>query len=252
MKFGCHAVLFADRIRTEPLSLLQELKETGFSGVEFGARFVPLEDRTAVMEAFQKTGLEIAAIHYMSLDWLSDPEKAIAGAVEEAKFLSAAGGKNLTMSFMAKPEDDLTVMAKNINQAAKAVKEYGVFLNYHNHNWEFQQNGACYRALCQYAPDLYFGFDLGWVRKGGFDPVAVLRENAGRVRYVHLRDPGDDLESRTFPDLGEGKTDLKGQLAVLKEILPEDGWVVVEYETGEPDAKRYQKAKRYLDTLLTK
>ena len=94
MKFGCHAVLFADRIRTEPLSLLQELKETGFSGVEFGARFVPLEDRTAVMEAFQKTGLEIAAIHYMSLDWLSDPEKAIAGAVEEAKFLSAAGGKN--------------------------------------------------------------------------------------------------------------------------------------------------------------
>lgn len=257
MKIGCHAVMFAAKLATDTAEVVRSIGKTGFQGIEAGARFISLENREPLMQALTENGLELAAIHAAVGDWRTDPDRAIRQIVEEAKFMSRTPNHNVNFSFHAEEDEDFRALCKTFNDAAIECKKHGISLNYHNHNWEFLNGGKFYHALVEYAPDLNFCFDLGWIYRGGFDPMQVLKENVGRVRYVHLRDPDDgpeqDFNGRKFylfPELGQGKANLKGQLDFLKGYLPEDGWVVVEYEGGEPDVQRYVRAKQTIDSLL--
>ena len=258
MKIGCHAVMFAAKLATDTEEVIRQIGTTGFQGIEAGSRFIAIDNRQTLMTALQENHLELAAIHYGTMEWRANPEAAIKGAVEEAAFMSKNSSRNINMSFMPQEGDDFKALAKIFNEAALACKEQGVSFNYHNHAGEFANDGAFYYTLLEYAPDLNFAFDLGWVYRGGFDPLKVLREAEGRCHYVHLRDPDDgpnsiEFDGRSFyqfPELGYGKTDLKGQLAFLKEYLPDDGWCVVEYEMGEPDVQRYVRAKQVIDSLM--
>jgi sugar phosphate isomerase/epimerase len=258
MKIGCHAVMFAAKLATDTVEVVNEIATTGFQGIEAGNRFVAIDKREVLMNSLKENGLELAAIHYNIQNWITDPNAAIAGAVEEAKFMAETPNKNVNFSFMPTEDMDFDSVVNTFNEAAKACSQYGVSLNYHNHWAEFANGGKFYHTLIEKAPDLHFAFDLGWVYRGGFDPIAVLKEAQGRCTYVHLRDPDDGPENAVvngrkfylFPELGNGKTDLKAQLSFLKDYMPEDGWVVVEYEGGEPDVNRYIRAKKVIDSLL--
>lgn len=268
MKLGCHCVLFRERIATETRDVLSGMASTGFSGVEMGARFFGTERKDFLKEALKAAGIELAALHVgVPVEmWMEEPDKAVAAVLGAARFICDFPNKNLTMSgsACARPAD----AARAMNRAALACRELGVTLGYHNHASEFLvDDAAMYKALRDEAPDMNFAFDLGWVQKGGYDPYAVLEENRGRVAYVHLRDfagqkylpEGETLSddysrhlggdiTPFFPDLGGGQTDFKKLLAYLTDYLPEDGWAVVEYETGEQDFGRYKKAKAFLDS----
>ena len=259
MKIGCHAVMFGPKIATDTTEVIREIATTGFQGIEAGNRFIALDKRDTFMKELAANNLELAAIHYNTPAWREDPKAAIAGAVAEAKFMAETANKNINFSFMPAPDDDAAALAKIFNEAALACAEYGVSLNYHNHWAEFANGGSFYHALVEEAPALHFAFDLGWIYRGGFDPIAVLKETEGRCNYVHLRDPDDGPENvelpdgrkfYLFPELGEGTQDLAKEVAFLKTYLPADGWCVVEYEGGEPDVNRYIRAKKYLDSIL--
>ena len=250
--------MFAAKLATDTKEVIGEIATTGFRGIEAGARFVALENRAPLMQALAENGLELAAIHYNYPDWRTDPETGIKGAVEEARFMAGTANRNINMSFMPAPDEDLDAICDTFNRAARACAEYGVSLNYHNHRAEFDNDGRFYHALLEKAPDLHFCFDLGWVWKAGFDPLKVLEEARGRCSYVHLRDPDSGPDNAQinghsfylFPELGKGEVDLKSELDFLKGYLPEDGWVVVEYEGGEPDVQRYIRAKQYIDSIM--
>ena len=55
--------------------------------------------------------------------------------------------------------------------------------------------------------------------------------------------------SKECVDLGNGVTDLPGIIALAKEVIGPDGWIVVEYESGEKDYNRYIKAREYLKKI---
>lgn len=262
MKLGCHCVLFRERIATETEVVLNELAKTGFQGVELGARFFGTERKSYLQKALHDAGIELAAIHVGVPPevWQNAPEKAIDTVLEAARFMQDMPNQNITMS--CSPGEDLIAIAKNMNRAALECKKLGVTLHYHNHAAEFLNGGAMYLALKQHAPDLYFGFDLGWVQKGGWDIYEVLESNRGRCSYVHLRDfteagtlsEGKAEEysaytggvSHEFPDIGEGTVDFHKLLTYLENYFPQNGWAVVEYETGDQDFGRYAKARAYL------
>jgi sugar phosphate isomerase/epimerase len=279
MKLGCHAAVFGrERMAAEPEVLFREIASTGFDGFECNFRFVIGEPQERFVALLKKYGLELSALHYMA-DWAGDPEGAISGAVKVAEFLATQPSKNIEMSgsWSDMTEEDMIRAAKNMNKAAVETAKLGVTLNYHNHNGEFINGALPYKVMREHAPDMFFGFDIGWIYKGGFNPISLLKENRGRVKYVHLRDPQkltvdpntmgnlmhrpkpgekpqppdpEMMKFFTFPDLGDGTADLKAQINFLNGYLPDDGWMVVEYETGEPDVNRYIKAKKLIDELL--
>lgn len=249
MKLGCHCVLFKERIATETKSLLAEIAKTGFQGVELGIRFFGTERKDDLNAALSEAGLSLAGLHAgapMEM-WADAPGQACEIMKKAAMFLRGLPGKNLIMS--GQPVQDPVRVAEGIDAAARACAELGVTLHYHNHAGEFLDGAAMYNALRDRAPNVKFGFDLGWVQKGGFDPYRVLEDNRGRVSYVHLRDY-DKPEGREFPDLGGGGTDFSRLMPYLRDYLPEDGWAVVEYETGEEDLGRYARACEFLKKYI--
>lgn len=83
-------------------------------------------------------------------------------------------------------------VAEMLNTHAAALKPFGIMLGYHNHNLEFAPVGDTtgWDLLVGHTdPGLvHFEVDLGWVAAAGRDPAAFLRQHAGRVRWIHIKD----------------------------------------------------------------
>lgn len=107
-----------------------------------------------------------------------------------------------------------------------------------------------FKAFVDFAPSLKFGFDIGWVYRGGSDPVELLKKYSERVSYLHLRDVDNrSIEDRKFPEIGEGLFDYGTIMKTVNEVLGENDWAVVEYEGGKEDFGRYAKAKKFIESL---
>jgi inosose dehydratase len=74
--------------------------------------------------------------------------------------------------------------------------------------------------------------DTAHVQAGGGDPVAILRQYASRINYVHLK----DIKQGVFVPLGQGEQNYSQMLAALKDA-GYDGWITVELDSF-PDPKR--------------
>lgn len=250
MKLGCHAVLFKEKIKTETDVILNNISSTGFEGFEMGARFFGTEERDELQAKLDKYGLELTGMHVGGLfeDWISNEEEMQAKVLAVAEFVKDMPNKNVILSGRKKTEDiDLKRIAKNIEKVAKKCLEMGVKVNYHNHVMEFENNAEVFKTLIQYAPSLYFGLDLGWVYVGGFNPIKIVKEYEKRISYVHLRDVKEG--SNEFVELGQGIIDFSALFDVLKDVLGEEGWAIVEYENWDPDIEKYIKARKFLDTI---
>ncbi len=264
MQLGCHAVLFKEAIKTNTQEVISKLKAAGFDGGEIGSRFFGTENKKDLLDVLEANDFQMSAMHAVTFwDKWEDEEEAknqFDNILKVAEFVKDLPSKNIMLSgvFSVKsteildylgsfPDEKIVAAAKKINEVALACRKLGVSLNYHNHNWEFAGQATLYHALVLHAPDLNFGFDLGWAQKAGADPIQLLKEHGDRINYVHIRDLSKDGD---FVDLGQGMTLFKELIPAIKETLGQDGWMVVEYETGEEDFGRYERAFDFLQQFI--
>jgi len=282
-KLGAHCVLYRGEIKTNTRDVLEQLSLSPVDGCELGQRFFGIEDRDRLVSALKEAGLELAAMHTKVinlLDFIDNTDFAQSEMEQAAEFVSVLPNKNILCSPFpvpmetleartleegpAEPElhDPETVrrIAENMDRVAVFLKDkYGVQLYFHNHNWEFADNALIWRSIGKYAPHVMFALDCGWAFASGYDPIALIREFPGRVKYAHLRDykqvehpeklSFNDLHA-AFVDLGEGDIDYPRLLAVLNEELGDDNWAVIEYELGNFDKDSYIKAASYVRSLM--
>lgn len=250
MKLGCHAVLFRERIKNETETILKGLAATGFQGLEIGSRFFGTEDKSRLTDLLAQYQLELSGMHVGGVlkEWQDNEEEMAAKVLKVASFLKDMPNRNIVMSGNPfEGEADLPTIARNIEKVVQKCRDLGVRIHYHNHDWEFANNGAIFNALVEYAPSLYFGFDLGWVYVGGYNPFEIVKTYRSRITYVHLRDPQG--AGKEFADLGRGIFDYPKLLKELQPVLA-NGWAVVEYEEGQQDFGRYTHAKAFLDRVM--
>ena len=277
MKIGCHAVLFTDRIAKETEEVLKEFEKTGCQGVEIGARFFGVEKSSYLKELLDQYHLQLSGLHVSALwtDLLDDPQKVEDAVGKAVEFLQVMPNKNIIFTGMAQndpsqhPEEDIDPrlsdpaaaekMAGKLNEMAAKAKESGVSVNYHNHCWEFDQDGLLFMALIHHAPEVRSPLDPGWAAGSGWEPADLLEKYPDRISYVHLRDfKKEDMEKcRTFAekqenyvDLGKGNMDYERLLSVIKKNFGDNGWAVIEYEKGKVDFERYTKAVSYVREIL--
>lgn len=251
MKLGCHAVLYKERIKSETEAILKGIADTGFAGFEMGARFFGIDEKQKLTELLGQYGLQLSGMHmgFPLQNWIDKEEECAQKLLAAAEFVKDMPNKNIILSGSPIEEGaDVIQMAKSIERAAKRCREVSVTLNYHNHAWEFINDARMFYALVEHAPTLFFGLDLGWIYKAGFDPVEIVKTHGKRISYVHLRD-AKHREGREFTEMGEGTFDYPLLLKTLEEILGDEGWAIVEYEEGEQDFQRYKKAKDFLDGI---
>lgn len=259
MKLGCHAVLFKDKILTDTKELLTEIKNTGFSGTEIGARFFGIDKKEYLSETLNETDMLMSGMHTLIVltDLIDKKQEAVNGFFKVVNFVKDMKNRNIILTGIPKwpmdnPQMDIRLtdpnsvelIARELNELALLAKEQGVTVHYHNHSWEFDNDALIFRSIGRYAPDLYFGLDTGWAFSSGYDPVELMDQYPGRFHYVHLRD--FDKATKQYVELGSGDMDYIRLTNKLKEVLGPEDWAIVEYETGDEDINRYKLAFEYI------
>jgi sugar phosphate isomerase/epimerase len=180
----------------------------------------PMDEIRAIRKKFDDAGIDLYAFNYSFRDEFSDEQ------IEKGFLMAKAMGvSRITAS-------------SNVDVSPRVdrfAEQYKIYVGYHNHDSmkpnEFSTPVDWMKALSGRSRYTGINLDIGHFTAAGFDPVAFLEENHAKILTVHIK----DRKKNHGPNMpfGEGDTDIKGVLEVLKTKkypIP----AMIEYEYGKP------------------
>lgn len=147
--------------------------------------------------------------------------------------------------------DQCRKSAETLNQLGRMCQDAGLKFCWHNHDKEFLKDtgeGLPFDLLMKWTdPQLVsVELDLYWVRKGGGDPLTVLKNYAGRYSILHLKDMNNEKEM-DFACPGEGVIDFA---PLLREAIDQGIQHYIVERDGEVNGLNcLQNSYRYLREL---
>jgi sugar phosphate isomerase/epimerase len=186
----------------------------GFWGLE-------AKDFNALLKA---NGLSSPSGHYNVMEFLSSSDDKVlkshietAATVNQKYFVIPALPTDIRANGTL---DDYKRMAAKFNQAAELCQKSGLKLAYHNHNFEFKDQGGGvtgYQTLLNETDPKLVGFELDifWAVNAGLNPVDMFSKNPGRYKMFHVKDM-DKTDKSVFVEVGSGRIDFKSIFAASK------------------------------------
>ena len=195
-RIGIQLMMLKQHVQEQGITpVLERVRETGFQVVEVSQ--IPMtEENVAGMEAARESlGIEVAAISARTSAPAGSDELTLANDfdlhVEHAQRLGTSMLRigMMPLSALASPES-FDEFAREVDEYAQRMAAQGLSLSYHNHHLEFARLGeeTILDQLRRKAPHLRFEIDCHWVQRGGRDPERTLRDFAGVLDLVHLKD----------------------------------------------------------------
>jgi inosose dehydratase len=125
-----------------------------------------------------------------------------------------------------KTDAQLATQARTLTEIGKRLKPKDMKLVVHQHAPELREEAREWRyELRNSDPDLVgFSVDVDWLKRGGQDPMTLLKEAGKRIGSLHLRSARNGVWSE---DLGDGDVDYRQVAAWLKEVGFQ-GYLIVE------------------------
>jgi sugar phosphate isomerase/epimerase len=193
-----------EEIQKDLPSVMRKLADIGYVGVEpFGGL-----DHQAVAKLCREYGLTATSAH------LGMPIDANNRAALEAA--EAYGIKRIIIPWVSPKRfqsvDSIRQVADDLNKTAQFISQHGYELGYHNHWFEVEQveGRPAYQILMETLdPGIFFEVDTYWVKVGGLDPVAVVREMGNRAPLLHIKD-GPGNREQAMLAVGDGVMDVPG------------------------------------------
>lgn len=254
IRFGYAAITWNGNDR----QAIDDIAALGFRGIQLRQSAVATwGDRPAELkELLQQRGLDLVALSSgtISLDPATEKE-SLARHVRHAQFVRAVGGKYLQVIDEHPHDrdpvpDDYRRMGRLLTELGRRTADLGIPLGYHHHMGALGETPDEVARILDAADPRFVRLELDTAhyQQAGGDPAEAVRQFAGRLLFLHLK----DLEGDRFVELGRGKVDFKGLFAALDRI-GFDGWGVVELDSV-PDPARTPKesgaiARRYLEAL---
>ncbi|MEG2605468.1 MAG: sugar phosphate isomerase/epimerase [Clostridia bacterium] len=168
-------------------AVLAALKRMGYDGVEFAGFYGhTAEEITALL---MKHELVAISRHVRFALFVGDMFGTIA-------YHQAIGCKYIAVPYLDEETRPGTAGFSRtiavIHRFARLMKEAGMTLLYHNHDFEFVTLSGEYALDFLYhavpAELLQTELDLCWVKYAGEEPAAYVRKYAGRCPVIHLKD----------------------------------------------------------------
>lgn len=201
---------------------LAQLAELGFEGVELAWRYGGMSP-DELAEFLESIDLRCCGLH-VQLDELLDPDHMV------YNYALACNSPFITTSLCSRV-DEWADLVPQVDEAAAVAAAKGLQFTYHNHWHEFVKiDGVYAQDILRDQSDpatVSFEIDLGWVKKGGADPMAYWRTYAGRVPQIHLRD--FSVEQDAVCDVGAGFIDVAAVAAQARELGTQ--WLIYEQDT---------------------
>jgi sugar phosphate isomerase/epimerase len=198
--FGYGAVEPYD-VRTDPEALRADLDEAGLAVCSVHARALG-DDAGALLDGARKVGADTVIVPSVPAERFAD-------------------------------RDAVTVLARELNEAAARAADRGLRFGYHNHAFEFTAIGGQtgYEALAEALDaSVLLEVDTYWAAVGGQDVPALLGRLGDRVRYLHVKD-GPVTKEDPMTAVGTGRMPVAEILAAC----PSAEWHVVELDRCATD-----------------
>jgi inosose dehydratase len=243
--------------------VLDEVAAAGYEATELGDGFP--RDAASLKEALEQRGLSLPSA------WcgLGLFEAAVSADLEQtrrlchllaqvgAAFVNLAdqgtAGRKAFACRAERPDaphlssSEWDQLAERVCRAAEVARSHGLQATFHQHAGTWVETRPDLEELLRRAPAplVKLCWDVGHAMCGGIDPVALVREHAERIAYIHLKDvdgsvldgvrrDGVDFDEavrrRIFTELGTGRLDVLGLLAALRDI-EYSGWLMVEQDS---------------------
>ncbi|MGL1902130.1 MAG: sugar phosphate isomerase/epimerase [Fibrobacterales bacterium] len=192
---------------------LQYIKDSGYDQIELAGYY----GNTA--ETFYEWGQEIG-VDFISTHHLTGPLRdSLPELMASANTLKASF---MVLAWLAPTEretiEQYRALAQELNVWGATLKENGLTMVYHNHEFEFEtiDGEIPYEVLmADTDPDLVsFQLDVAWAYKSGIDPLKYYSHAPERFPLFHLKDL-DAPGAETVLDLGEGNIDYPTILPAL-------------------------------------
>ena len=125
-------------------------------------------------------------------------------------------------------------LADRLDRIGEKVCSSGLRFAYHNHDFELAGGEDRLAAMLARARPghLALELDVFWAEHAGFDPADYLREHAGSVLLLHLKDGRHDPLAHT--PLGDGDLDLAPMIAAALDTGVEALYVEQDTCDGDP------------------
>ncbi len=115
--------------------------------------------------------------------------------------------------------DDCKKSCEILNELGAKTKANGLQLLWHNHDKEFHamEEGLPFDYIMNHTDPktVQCEMDIYWVKKGGGDPLEVLKKYAGRIPVLHVKDMAEGA-AQDFICPGRGIIDFKPIFAEAK------------------------------------
>lgn len=169
-------------------NVMRQIKEMGYDGVELAGLYGMEPEQ--VKEILDRTNLIPISAHVPLAEMMEDPQAV-------AQTYQKIGVSYIAVPYL--PEEyrpntpGYEQVLKQMERIGQVMKENGIKLSYHNHDFEFVK-----------LPDGTFGFDdiyrqipeallkvepdLCWIKAAGQSPVYYLKKYGERCEVVHLKD----------------------------------------------------------------
>jgi sugar phosphate isomerase/epimerase len=141
------------------------------------------------------------------------------------------GSKTLVLAYPGQPksQDEWKEVATLVTQAAETLEPLGMRAGYHNHQAEFIEREG-FRPMPFLAASMpksvTLQFDVGTCVHAGYDPVAWINANPGRIRSLHLKDWGAGAERGYKVLFGEGDTPWKALLDAAEQVGGAESYLI--------------------------
>jgi inosose dehydratase len=212
----------------DPGTMLDQVTDLGFRGIELGPRGYFGDDAEAVRATFAGRDLELVGAfvelalydeerfrrEWAELEWTIPLLGELAGSRRGAVVLAdsgsperqAAAGRPDRLVAIRPAADDTARALERLDEVARRCAAGGVDLAVHHHASTHLETLEEIDALMAGSDPELVGvcIDSGHAHLGGVDPCALLDRCAGRIRLLHLKDVDDRLLAR----LRDGELDL--------------------------------------------
>jgi len=206
-KFGFISGIIGNELKGDWKSVLKKTVEFGFTEIEIGDY---LGDSASVFLDYCK---EIGLTPVAGGIGFND------GGDETTKRLDALNALNMKYAVVYWPWltggpfllDDCKRTVDILNTLGSRCQQKGLILCWHNHNKEFaaMEVGLPFDYLMEHTDPgmVKCELDVYWVKKGGGDPLSVMKRYSGRIAILHIKDmaPGS---TQDFECPGSGIIDF--------------------------------------------
>jgi inosose dehydratase len=259
-------------------TILAEIKDVGFEGVELGGKF-PREP-AALKAALAPYGLACVGGWYSGNLLVRDAAAEIAALQDHLRLLKAMGSTvfvfaetsnavhgNRSIPMEATPRlksSEWAEFGARMSAVADYVAGEGLRFAYHHHLGTVVETQADMDAfIAATSPRVGFTLDTGHAALGGVKTLSIIEQHPERIAHVHCKDVRgpvhaearrtglsflDGVLAGMFTVPGDGGIDFGAVMKALRAI-DYSGWIILEAEQDPAKANPKQYAELGLATL---